>query len=125
MRLEDLPLNIPVLITTYYPSIPCEVIRLSDNILVSRPIVSNSWLSYSKNHVIRWEDLRLLDTPTDEDAAKCGNPPYQCTEAWLPPDDGLFGVNRCGNVLSVIGVNNCTCDFVTQILPYGCKCGGK
>lgn len=21
--------------------------------------------------------------------------------------------------------NLCNCDFITQILPYGCKCGGK
>lgn len=21
--------------------------------------------------------------------------------------------------------SKCSCDFVTQVLPYGCKCGGK
>lgn len=30
------------------------------------------------------------------------------------------------NVSTTVKVSEaCTCDFITQILPYGCKCGGK
>jgi hypothetical protein len=105
---------VPVLVVNIFDGSYWEIIRLSEVLAFesSFDLVYEGEGSPSPN----WGfDLRIVDTPTDDDAAECGSFPIVGPEGWCTLSlEGLRKASR-----------SCTCDFVTQILPYGCKCGGE
>lgn len=99
---RELPLNVPTLILAADLS-EWEFIRLSQEEVYIHLI--DSYEPYYQRicsiNLLHPSNMLKLDEPTDEDTAEYGVLPQ--TSQKLP----------------------CTCDFVSQILPYGCKCGGK
>jgi hypothetical protein len=84
---------------------------------IFHPIHWNNFDYDKYNHVIDY-----LERPLFEESV--------ATEIEISLDELEFHVNFLDDKAapepkSEVAPSKCTCDWITQVLPYGCKCGGK
>lgn len=124
MNFLDLKINAPTLVQFWSyigNNPPAEIIRLDDTTYVYFD-EKEYYIFKSTYDNFAWKNWSIVDFPTDEDTKECGvTPAYYSRSLCLEVLSNFYNEATCLLNASV----NCTCDFVAQILPYGCKCGGK
>lgn len=115
MKIINLPLNVPVLIT--YFNMEYAIIRVNDNQIVWK------WLDesrYSDPYTLdSFPDALVIDSPTDEDAAE-----LTLSHAISRPEDNFLGSKITVHITSKVA---CSCPLygANGIMAVGCQCGGQ
>lgn len=129
MKLADLQIGVPVLVKGISGNL-YEIIRTDITSKITRYLLNGWEVEFTVDPYIVQPFLHIVDRPLDEDAAECGivlvSGDYSLNEIRKSIQNRFDTISLPRVVIEEVSQNVvCNCDFTTQILPYGCKCGGK